>query len=282
MAIHPHNPARLARLNLLSLLRLLTMSAVPALAALLALQPVAAAEQAGTAPLETLTIVAEHSPPASMKEGNEITGRETEKIRDMLARLGISYKIDILPWKRAFTMAQQQDHTCVYSTSRTPEREKQFKWVGPTDEAEWVFMGRADHKFLLRTLDDARSLRIGTYNGDARDEFLRARGFNVEPVQSDASNPKKLLLNRIDLWAVGMRSGASIPSELVGGDKSEIIPLLVFHRVKVYLACHPSVSDALIERMNATLETLRRDGTFARLERKYAEQEKPRVTPIRP
>lgn len=207
-----------------------------------------------------------------MKEGNEITGRETEKIRDMLERLAIPYKIDILPWKRAYTMAQQQPQTCVYSTSRTAEREKQFKWVGPTDEAEWVFMGRADHKFILRTLDDARSLRIGTYNGDARDEFLRTRGFNVEPVQSDASNPKKLLLNRIDLWAVGLRAGSALPPQL--GGNGVIVPLLTFNRVKVYLACNPSVSDALVERMNATLDTMRRDGTFAKLERKYSALEK--------
>jgi polar amino acid transport system substrate-binding protein len=241
--------------------------------ALLAAPAVMAARQVTAAPQEALHIVAEHAPPASMKEGEEVTGRETEKIRDMLGRLAIPYTIDILPWKRALTMAQQQKHTCVYSTSRTPEREKQFKWIGPTDEAEWVFVGRADHKFQLRTLDDARSLRIGTYNGDARDEFLRARGFNVEPAPNDASNPKKLLLNRIDLWAVGLRAGASVPLELAG-DKREIVPLLTFHRVKVYLACNPSVPDTLVERMNSTLDTMRRDGTFAKLERKYTELEK--------
>ncbi|SFU88866.1 substrate-binding periplasmic protein [Pseudoduganella namucuonensis] len=222
---------------------------------------------------ETLYIAAEHSPPASMREGGEVTGRETEKIREMLARLAVPYKIDILPWKRAYTMARERPHTCVYSTARTPEREKQFKWAGPTDEAEWIFLGRADHKFQLRTLDDARSLRIGTYHGDARDEFLRARGFNVEPVLSDASNPKKLLLNRIDLWAVGVRVGAAPPQQQIGADGA-IVPLLVFHRVKVYLACNPTVPDALVERMNATLEAMRRDGSFARLERKYAELEK--------
>ncbi len=218
-----------------------------------------------------LLITTEHAPPSSMKEGDEIVGRETDKIRDMLARAAIPYKIDLLPWKRAYTLAQQQANTCVYSTSRTPEREQQFKWVGPTDEAEWIFMGRADHTFQLRTLEDARTLRIGTYHGDARDEFLRARGFNVEPVLSDASNPKKLLLNRIDLWAVGMRAGSHTLAPLT--HSGEIVPLLTFHRVKVYLACNRAVDDALIERMNAALDTMRRDGTFARLERKYAEWE---------
>ena len=222
----------------------------------------------------TLFIAGEHVPPASWKEGEEVTGRETEKIREMLARAGIAYQIDILPWKRGYTLAQRQANTCIYSTSRTPERENQFKWIGPTDEAEWVFIGRPDHKFPLRTLEDARPLRIGTYHGDARDEFLRARGFNVEPVQSDASNPKKLLLNRIDVWAIGMRVGSQAPSRFPEIESGELVPLLAFHKVKVYLACNPGLPDALVDKMNAALDGMRRDGTFARLERKYALLEK--------
>lgn len=208
-----------------------------------------------------------------MRDGDTLVGRETDKVREMLTRAAVPHRIDLLPWKRAYTLALQNPNTCVYSTSRTPEREALFKWVGPTDEAEWVLLGRADHKFPLRTLEDARPLRIGTYHGDARDEFLRARGFNVEPVQNDASNPKKLMLNRIDLWAVGMRAG-TLPPSMLELDKA-IVPLLTFHRVKVYLACHRSVPDALVDKLNAALDTMRRDGSFIRLDRKYEQWSKP-------
>ena len=215
-----------------------------------------------------LVITAEHAPPASMKVGDQVIGRESEKIREMLARTGYSYKIDVLPWKRAYTMAQRDPYTCVYSTSRTPEREKQFKWVGPTDEAEWILMGRAGRKYQLQTLEDARRLRIGTYNGDARDEFLRARGFDVDPAQNDASNPKKLLLDRIDLWAVGVRNN-DISALAQFAAPGQLVPVLTFHRVKVYLACNPSVPDAMVERMNSALDSMRKDGSFTRLEKKY-------------
>ena len=218
-------------------------------------------------PMPALTITAELSPPSSMWSGNEVIGREGEKIREMLQRSGITYAIGILPWKRAYMMAQRDAYTCVYSTTRTPEREKQFKWVGPTDEAEWLLLGRAGHRFQLNTLEDARNLRIGTYNGDSRDEYLRARGFHVDPVPNDQSNPKKLMVDRIDLWAVSMRSASS--ASLLARYAPDIVPVLVFNRVKVYLACNTSVPDAMIERMNATLDAMRRDGSFARLERKY-------------
>lgn len=215
-----------------------------------------------------LMITAEHSPPASMKVGNEVLGREGEKIREMLARTGYAYKIDVLPWKRAFTMAQRDPYTCVYSTSRTPEREQQFKWVGPTDEAEWVLMGRAGRKYNVHSLDDARKLRIGTYNGDARDEFLRARGFDVDGASDNAANPKKLMLDRIDLWAVGVRNN-DLSAMAQFAAPEQLVPVLTFHHVKVYLACNPSVPDEMVGRMNAALDAMRKDGTFTRLEKKY-------------
>lgn len=220
-----------------------------------------------TAPAGALTILAEHAPPASMLVGEAVGGRETEKVREAMHRTGTDYQIDLLPWKRAYLTALKQADTCVYSTSRTPEREHLFKWVGPTDEAEWVLFGLKDHSFPLRRLEDARTLRIGTYNGDARDEYLRSRGYHVDPSNNDLSNPQKLLLKRIDLWAVGMRSGSLVASQYQWADR--IVPLLVFNRVKVYLACNPSVPDRLIEQLNAAIAEMRRDGSMGRIERKY-------------
>jgi ABC-type amino acid transport substrate-binding protein len=118
------------------------------------------------------------------------------------------YTIDLLPWKRAYTAALERPDACVFSTTRTPEREASFKWVGPIGEADWVLMARADRAFSLRSLDDARGYRIGTYNGDARDDYLRTRGFDVDPAQNDLINPRKLMMNRIDLWAASMQRGS--------------------------------------------------------------------------
>ena len=214
-----------------------------------------------------LYITTENSAPASMRDGDAVIGSATDKVRELMARAGIGYVIELLPWKRAYTMAQQRKDACVYSTTRTPEREALFKWVGPTDEGDWVLLGRADRNLQLHSLEDARGLRIGTYNGDARDEYLRARGFLVDPAPNDLINPRKLLLNRIDLWAASLRRGSEVLEQ--HGWAQQIVPLLTFNRVKLYLACNPGVPDALVERMNAAFETMARDGTLKRIDRKY-------------
>ncbi|MFL6657543.1 MAG: substrate-binding periplasmic protein [Massilia sp.] len=218
-------------------------------------------------PAAPLYITTEYSPPSSMQEGDKIIGSATDKLREAFTRSDIAYKLEMLPWKRAYTAALTRPDACVYSTTRTPDRERLFKWVGPTDEGEWVLLGRADRQYRLQTLEDARGLRIGTYHGDARDEYLRSRGYLVDPAPNDMINPQKLMLNRIDLWAAGLRRGSFALEN--NGWSGKIVPVLTFNRVRVYLACNLGVPDATIDKLNGALEAMKADGTERRLEHKY-------------
>jgi polar amino acid transport system substrate-binding protein len=216
----------------------------------------------------TLYLATENSPPSSMLEGGRVVGIGTDKVREIMSRAGIAYTIDLLPWKRAYTAALERSDACVFSTTRTPEREPLFKWVGPTDAAQWVLLARVDSGIKLHTLEDARRYRIGTYNGDARDQFLRERGFTVDPAPNEMLNPRKLQMGRIDLWAASWHRGGNSVLEQNGWDK-QIVPVLVFNRTQVFLACNRGVPDALVERMNAALDAMGRDGTLHRIEHKY-------------
>jgi polar amino acid transport system substrate-binding protein len=214
-----------------------------------------------------LHLTTETSAPYSMREGDRVTGIGTDMVRAILERSGIAYSIDVLPWKRAYTQALERSDGCVYSTTRTPEREPLFKWIGPIGEAEWVLMARADRKLNLQTLDDARPYRIGTYNGDARDVYLRERGFHVDPAPNDLTNPRKLMLGRIDLWAASTRRSGATLERL--GYAGKIVPVLVFNRIHIYLACNRAVPDELVMRMNGAVEAMERDGSARAILRRY-------------
>lgn len=234
------------------------------LAALLSISGAAYAD----APL-TLQLMTEMSAPYSMREGGRVVGISTDMVREILERSGVAYSIDVLPWKRAYTQALERQDGCVYSTTRTPEREPLFKWIGPIGEADWVLMARADRKLNPQTLDDARPYRIGTYNGDARDVYLRERGFHVDPAPNDLTNPRKLMLGRIDLWAASTRRSGSLLARL--GYAGKIVPVLVFNRIHLYLACNRAVPDELVTRMNGAVEAMERDGSARAILHRYDE-----------
>lgn len=206
--------------------------------------------------------------PYSVHTGDPAASLGTDVVREIMARTKLAYKIDVLPWKRAYTAALERRDACVYPTTRTPERESQFKWAGPIVDADWVLMARADRKLTLRNLDDARRYRIGTYNGDARDQFLRERGFNVDSASSDEVNPRKLMLGRIDFWAASLGRSNTLALERLGY-AGKVVPVLVFNRTHTYLACNRAVPDALVARMNAALDAMERDGTVRAFQDMY-------------
>jgi polar amino acid transport system substrate-binding protein len=214
-----------------------------------------------------LVIKTESSPPSAMMGETQVIGFATEKIRTIMERVGIDYNIEMLPWKRAYLLAQNRAHTCVYSTTRVPERETLFKWVGPTHENDWTLFGRADRQYNITTIDDARKYRIGAHNGDVRSEALLAQGFTVDTVQDRLANPRKLLVDRIDLWASSVNVGNAVLAE--HGWTSQIVPILTFKRTELYLACNRSVADDLIAKMNAALRTMNQEGLSSAIERKY-------------
>ncbi|MBH9554312.1 substrate-binding periplasmic protein [Inhella gelatinilytica] len=220
---------------------------------------------AGARPLVLNT---EDAAPYNMLVNGQVVGIGADKVKLMMERIKQPYKIELLPWRRAYEDALRAPHSCVFSTTRTPERENLFKWVGPIAFNEWVLFGRADAPLKLQQLDDAKPYLIGAYNGDVREHHLRARGFKVETVVADSLNPRKLVLGRIDLWVSGRYDGAILIDQ--GGWNGQIVPVLSFHRSELYLACNPQVADEVIDRLNVMLGVINRDGSASKIDARYA------------
>lgn len=218
-------------------------------------------------PRAHLNILTEVGAPATMPENGKLVGFAAEKVQEVLARSGIDYEIEILPWKRAWFLAQSRSDTCIYSVSRIPEREKLFKWIGPINTSDWTLFGRSGRDYKLTTIEDARKYRIGAYFGDVRGETLIAQGFTVDTVHERLANPRKLMLDRIDLWVSSTQTGGPIVA--ANGWSGKIVPVLTFRETGLYLACNNDVPDTLVARMSAALQAMAGDGTIAAIDRKY-------------
>lgn len=222
---------------------------------------------------QALTINAEAKPSAVMEQNGRITGHAAEKVHEIMRRAGIDYSIKLLPWKRAYTMAQTSPATCVFLTARTMERERQFAWIGPISQTDWVLFGKAGRNYRIDRLDDAHGLRIGAYLGDVRGEYLAAQGMLVDFATIDESNPKKLMLGRIDLWVNSTRSSRPMLAQMQLTGK--IVPVFTFKHVKLYLACHPGIAPALLARMHEALRTMEADGADRAIEQRFEHLQQP-------
>lgn len=233
---------------------------------------IAIAALAGAAPAATLTFLTEENPPFNYTENGKVTGAVTEIVRQISTRSGQPAAIEMLPWDTAFVRAQGEKNTCLFATAREENRERLFLWIGPVATNLWALYGKGDFAVPIKTLKDLAPYRIGAVSRDAKAEFLRENAVtNLKLVRDDRDNPPRLLLaadhpDHIDLWITGLYGAREIAARAkVSGLK------LVFLAAEkpLYLACNPQTDRAVVKALSDALETLRGDGSVARINALY-------------
>ncbi|MBV8464795.1 MAG: ABC transporter substrate-binding protein, partial [Burkholderiales bacterium] len=86
---------------------------------------------------------------------------------------------------------------------------------------------------------------------------------------SGEASLRALLAGRADYWASGNYSGPRMLRDAGATDRVRL--LFTFERTELYLACNPGVADELVDRLRAAQKQLEGDGTFQRIDAKYAQ-----------
>lgn len=215
-------------------------------------------------PACALTLVTEDYPPFNMVEANQVGGVSTLMLREALKRTNLTAKFDLFPWARALALAEMRPDTCVYSTVRSPDREKKFKWAGPLVDDKIGLFARTENTIKLAQVSDAKGRLVGGYVADAYADFVERQGVIVDRAPSDVQNLAKLMARHIDLWIAGAISGPyrakregyanQIRMVVTGGNPSD---------TQMWLACNPAVADDTMKRLDTAIKAIISDGTAA-------------------
>ncbi len=93
-------------------------------------------------------------------------GYVTEFMQATIARIKLGHPIEIssfdfLPWKRALLVAKNKPNTLFFSLSRTPERERNYQWLGTVSPYGQSFFGLKDSN--LGMASNLVNLRDGSF-----------------------------------------------------------------------------------------------------------------------
>ena len=213
-----------------------------------------------------MKIFTEDSPPANYLGNGRLKGLSADIVREILRRLNMPDNIQVVPWARGYTLALTQPNVALFSTTRLPQREKLFKWVGPLYHQTWGFYARKDSMINISSLNQARAVaRIGTYHKDAKEQYLQANGFrNLISTNKNLSNIRHLMDGSIDLW---VSSDFNMPylAQQAGINPDRLKLVFPFKRVQNYIAFSNQSPDALVNLWQQTLDELKQDGTYDRL-----------------
>jgi polar amino acid transport system substrate-binding protein len=221
-----------------------------------------------------VTLLTENLPPFNMAASGrnfarekDLTGISTELVREMFKRAGIRYNLSLrFPWDRMYNLVLEKPDYAIFSTTRTPEREGLFKWVGPLVQNEWVLLAPADSTITVADLQAAAKYRIGAYKNDAVSQYLESQGLAPINALRDQENIPKLEKGQIDLWATSNPGGPYLAKQ-AGVTNLKVV--LRFKTVELYLAFNPHSSDEAIQRLQKALDGMSHDGFVASVKDRY-------------
>jgi polar amino acid transport system substrate-binding protein len=224
---------------------------------------------------DTLVVLEADYPPFTYQDE---AGRPAGFAMDLLAAMAkrdgqISLDITYLPFPRALATASEAPGRLITCLSRTEERSAQFAWIGPIYTSRISLYRRADRPELqIDALDQLGTRTIGVAAGYSIINDLLADGVprnQIDEINPESRNVAKLFAGRIDYFAA---NDWVIAHHLTGegrtlGDVTAVLPL--DQTTDTFIGIQRQTDPGLIARLQAALEALRADGSYAALTGRY-------------
>lgn len=213
---------------------------------------------------ERLYISTEEYPPYNFRDiDGHPTGVYMDQLKIILERADIDYEATILPWARALALAEAEPMHCVVAAARTAEREHRFKWVSPIHTDRNILVARSSAHLNIKTLEDAKAYTVGTQRTDYTEAVLESLGFPRIDLSADFDKTlAKLNAGRIDLMPMSESALKTLPP-------GEFVEVIALTHQTLGMACHTSVPDGMIRKMQSILDDLIADGSQRRIYEKY-------------
>ncbi|WP_295518509.1 ABC transporter substrate-binding protein [uncultured Pseudomonas sp.] len=196
-----------------------------------------------------------------------INGISTDLVREMFKRAKIDYNLSLrFPWDRIYNLTLENANYGIFSTTRTPEREGLFKWVGPLATSSWVVMAPQNSSITVSDVKALGKYRVGAYKNDAVSLFLEGQGLVPINALRDQENVAKLQSGQLDLWATTDPVGRYLAKQ-AGVSNLKIV--LRLREATLYLALNKDTPDEVVNRLQQALDAMRQEGVVERITRNY-------------
>lgn len=225
---------------------------------------------------QELQILTENWPPVTFGIDTKADGMAVEVVRAIQTKIGNTQPIQVLPFARGYKALLEEPNVLLFTVGRSEEREKLMHLLGPVAISDITLYTRKGNAANLQRQGDAiRKLKVGTYRSSIFADTARKKGFfNLELAVSPLVIANMLMGKRFDLWVEG---SVVVPAILkdVGYSFEDVEPVMVLDTLELYLAFSAKTPASTVKLWEEGLRSIKKDGSFARIYRKWLPNEVP-------
>ncbi|NOX33492.1 MAG: ABC transporter substrate-binding protein [Deltaproteobacteria bacterium] len=224
--------------------------------------------------IDKLNLLTEEYPPYNYSENGEAKGIFVDSLDEILKMAGSTLTkkdVQILPWARGYNLCLKKKNILLFSMVFTKKRKPLFKWVGPVIQSRIVLHAKKSRRIKVNNSEDMKKYKIGVIIDDIGEQILTGLGipeYTIQSVSRADSNVKKLVDDRIDLWAYGEATGRWFIKKS-GYNAKDFESVFVLKRGEMYFAFNKNVPDNVIKKLQDALDKLKAEGRLQDIFNKY-------------
>lgn len=232
-----------------------------------ALLSAAAATAAPAQKAGALRILTSDLPPLAVERDPAQPGALVEIVAELTRRTGIAATNEFVPWQRALFVVGHLPRTALYPLTRTPERERHFRWLAPLYREQFVFIAEAGGVDLT-DLAALRGRRIALLRGSTQWDNLQRLGYmGLIPTVS--------VQEGLRFVHEGMADAIYGDQAIVGHTARTLFPDKQWQASAAIVSTTTWLGGSLdlgaddAARFNRALAAMQADGSYARILRRY-------------
>jgi polar amino acid transport system substrate-binding protein len=229
------------------------------------------------ADINKVKIFTENYPPYNMEINGKLKGISVDILEAMLKQMHSKLTkkdIKLRPWATAYKIVSKKKNTMLFSTVKTKQRDKLFKWVGPISASDVSLIALQDSNIKISKTKDINNYKVGVVLHDVAQQVLSSNKISsnrIIPIAGkDAmvKNLKALLQHDIDLFACNF-VGAKYSAKLHYIKSDLLKKIYTIKKSQLYFAFNKNTDDSVIKVYQKALDEIKANGTYDKILKKY-------------
>jgi polar amino acid transport system substrate-binding protein len=221
-------------------------------------------------PSRPLNLLTEEWGPITFEEHGKAQGFAVDVVSEIQKLIKTDNVIQVVPWTRGFHEAKSQPNVVLFTVFRSKEREKLFTLLGPVATCEVSFYGLADANLPIKNIADAKRMNAIAAKADTWfASTMEKAGFKNIMLTKDPQQEARLLIaGRVNLISNDLVAIEKALND-IGKKDLKLKRYLTLEKGELYIAFSKGTQPATIDKWKTALETLKKNGTFAALQKKW-------------
>jgi polar amino acid transport system substrate-binding protein len=227
--------------------------------------------------IDKIKIFTENYPPYNMEVNGKLKGISVEILEAMMKQMGSKLTradFKLKPWASGYKITSKKKNTMLFSTTRTKQREKLFKWVGPIIATKIGIIAPKDKKIKINKVSELNNYKIGAVIKDIGEQLLIEAGVKKTNIDSiGGKNPivlnfTKMGKGRIDMFAYETNVAIyGAKSYRVDANEFEIVYTL--KEGQLYYAFNKNTNNSIVQAYQKSLDIIKTNGIYKKILDKY-------------